>query len=359
MGQRGATLLLSKNNTPLREYQKHTHLHLPQTKQNKMTTPDEPLLCEEAKRYVLFPVRHAEAYAWYKRIRAASWEVGEVDLSHDLGDWGRLTADERHFVSHVLAFFAASDGIVNENLAERFGREIQALEFKMFYDEQKTQENVHSEMYSTLIMTYVRDEATRAHLFDAIDTIPCVRRKALWAQKWIASPDSFATRLVAFAVVEGIFFSGSFCAIFWLKRRGLMPGLCHSNELISRDEGMHQEFACYVYAQLARRLDHAVVHAIVSEAVEEECAFCTEALPVALIGMNAGDMAQYIRFVADRLLTQLGAPKLYHATNPFDWMELLSLEGKTNFFERRVGEYQKAGAKATGGAHEFSVDAEF
>lgn len=322
----------------------------------------EPLLRAEEKRYVLFPLRHPEAYAWYKRIRAASWEVGEVDLSHDVTDWARLTDAERHFVSHVLAFFAASDGIVNENLAERFGREVQALEFKMFYDEQKTQENVHSEMYSTLILTYVQDEAARARLFDAVDTIPCVRRKAQWAQRWIASAESFATRLVAFAVVEGIFFSGSFCAIFWLKQKGIMPGLCHSNELISRDEGMHQNFACFVYSQLARTLDDAIVHEIVDGAVEEEVAFCTDALPVALIGMNAADMAQYIRFVADRLLTQLGAPKLYHATNPFDWMELLSLEGKTNFFERRVGEYQKAGAKGAQGsahAHTFSTDAAF
>ena len=243
--------------------------------------------------------------------------------------------------------------------AERFGREVCVREAKCFYDLQKTMENIHSEMYSTLIATYVDDEAERARLFDAARSLPCVRRKAEWALRWIESSASFAERLVAFSVVEGIFFSGSFCAIFWLKKRGLLPGLCHSNELISRDEGMHQEFATHLYATvLEARLPHATVHEIVRGAVDEEVNFCTEALPVDLIGMNSRDMAEYIRFVADRLLAQLGVPALYGAANPFDWMELLSLEGKTNFFERRVGEYQKAGARETGG-HEFAMDAEF
>ena len=322
----------------------------------------EVLLRPEEKRYVLEPIRHPKVWEFYERAEACLWVAGEVDLSHDLKDWTeKLTDDERHFVSHVLAFFAASDGIVNENLAERFGREVQLLEAKFFYDLQKMIENVHSRMYSRLITTYIRDPAERTRLLEAIDTIPCVQRKAEWALKWIASSDSFATRLVAFAVVEGIFFSGSFCAIFWLKKRGLMPGLCHSNELISRDEGMHQDFAAHLYAHMIeQKLDESVVHALVGSAVDEEVHFCTEALPVDLIGMNARDMAQYIRFVADRLLTQLGVSKLYRASNPFDWMELISLEGKTNFFERRVGEYQKAGAGGTAeGAHEFSTDADF
>jgi ribonucleotide reductase beta subunit family protein with ferritin-like domain len=319
----------------------------------------EPLLQPEEKRYVLHPIRHPVAYEFYKRIRASSWEVSDVDLSHDLDDWAALTPDERHFLSHVLAFFAASDGIVNENLAERFGREVQALEYKYFYDEQKTQENVHSDMYSTMILTYIADEAERQRLFDAIETVPCVARKARWAQRWIASSASFAERLVAFAVVEGIFFSGSFCAIFWIKRRAMLPGLCHSNELISRDEGMHQEFAVHVYSQLREKLSDAVLHDIVGGAVDEEINFCTEALPVRLIGMNADAMAEYIRFVADRLLQQLGAAPLYRATNPFEWMELIGCEGKTNFFERRVSEYQKAGARTTEGARECAFDADF
>lgn len=319
----------------------------------------EYLLCPEEKRHVLFPIRNEDLWDRYKKALASFWVVGEVDLSSDLRDWKALNEGEKHFVSHVLAFFAASDGIVNENLAERFGREVQLLEAKCFYDLQKTIENIHSEMYSTLIATYVDDEAERTRLFDAAKTLPCVQRKAEWALRWIESSSSFAERLVAFAVVEGIFFSGSFCAIFWLKKRGLLPGLCHSNELISRDEGMHQEFATHLYSSvLTHKLDHGTVHEIVRGAVAEEINFCTEALPVDLIGMNSRDMGDYIRFVADRLLVQLGVPPLYHAANPFDWMQLLSLQGKTNFFERRVGEYQKAGARETGG-HQFATDAEF
>jgi ribonucleoside-diphosphate reductase beta chain len=320
---------------------------------------DEPLLRSEQKRYTLEPIRHDDVWRFYERAEAGFWVAGEVDLAGDLVHWReRLTADERHFVSHVLAFFAASDGIVNENLAERFGREVQMLEAKYVYDFQKAMENIHSQMYSRLISTYIDDAAEADRLFRAVETVPCVGRKAAWALKWIESSASFATRLVAFAVVEGIFFSGSFCAIFWLKKRGLMPGLCQSNELIARDEGLHQDFACHLYVHHVRgRLDEATVHALVGEAVAEEVHFCTEALPVALLGMNAGDMATYIRFVADRLLRQLGHAPLYRAANPFDWMDLQSLQGKTNFFERRVSEYRKAGTAGARG--DFVTDAAF
>lgn len=321
---------------------------------------EEFLLRADLSRFVLHPLQFPSIYERYKQSKACFWVPGEVDLSHDLTDWNeKLTDSERLFVSNVLAFFAASDGIVNMNLAERFGREVQVLEAKYFYHMQMVMEDIHSEMYSTLITTYITDMAERTRLLEGIDTIPAVKRKAEWALKWIDSSRSFATRLVAFAVVEGIFFSGSFCAIFWLKKRGLMPGLCHSNELISRDEGMHQEFATYLYTLLKSQMEESEVHAIVQEAVEEEVFFCTEALPVDLIGMNSRDMTQYIRFVADRLLTQLGVPKLYHATNPFAFMELISLEGKTNFFERRVGEYQKAGAGCSADKGVFNTEADF
>jgi ribonucleoside-diphosphate reductase beta chain len=321
---------------------------------------DELLLSPEKKRYVIFPIQHPGLWERHKKQEAAEWKAGEVDLSHDLGDWSNLTDDERFFLKHVLAFFAASDGVVNENLCERFTREVQILEAKFFYTLQMKMENVHSEMYSRLIDTYVHDLPEKTRLLRGIETIPCVKRKAAWAIRWIESEEaSFATRLLAFAVVEGIFFSGSFCAIFWLKKRGLMPGLCHANELIARDEGMHQEFAVYLYTEmLAHKLEEADVHALVDEAVDVEVNFCTEALPVSLIGMNREDMATYIRFVADRLLTQLGVSKLYNVANPFDWMALISLEGKTNFFERRVSEYQMAGVKMEG-AHEFSKEADF
>lgn len=329
--------------------------------------PEEVLLAEEERRTNLFPIRHPAAWARYKQALACLWVPGEVDLSHDKEHWrDKLNADERHFLSHVLAFFANADGIVNENLAERFSREVAPYEVKCFYDLQKMIENIHSEMYSLLIDTYIDDEAERDRLFHALDHVPCVAKKAEWARRWIESQESFATRLIAFAVVEGIFFSGSFCAIFWLKRRGIMPGLCVSNTLIARDEGMHQDFAAFLYAEMLQEtLEEDKVQQIVDEAVELEAEFCTSALPVSLIGMNAGDMIQYIRFVADRLLTQLRVPKLYHVTNPFDWMELIALENKTNFFEQRVSEYQKAGARGatgdggTAGGYAFSTDEAF
>ncbi len=302
----------------------------------------EPMLQENASRFVIFPIKHKELWLMFKKAQASFWTAEEIDLSNDLRDWEGLGEDEQHFIKHVLAFFAASDGIVNENLVERFCAEVQYPEARFFYGFQIMIENVHSETYSLLIDTYVRDKAEKHHLFNALETVPCVRKKADWAMRWIAESRRFAERLVAFAVVEGIFFSGSFCAIFWLKKRGLMPGLTFSNELISRDEGMHCDFACLLYSMLEQKLTDAELHAIIGEAVEYEKEFVCDALPVSLIGMNADMMSQYIEFCADRLLVALGASKLYDARNPFDWMELISLQGKTNFFEKRVAEYQKA-----------------
>ena len=284
----------------------------------------------------------------YKKAEASFWTAEEIDLSKDLHDWNhRLNNDERFFISHVLAFFAASDGIVNENLVERFSGEVQIPEARCFYGFQIMMENIHSETYSLLIDTYISDVAQRQYLFDAIDTIPCIRRKADWALRWISDASStFASRLVAFAAVEGIFFSGSFASIFWLKKRGLMPGLTFSNELISRDEGMHTDFACLLFSHLQNRPSMDQVELIIKEAVTIEQEFLTEALPVALLGMNAPLMRQYIEFVADRLLVALGGKKIFGSTNPFDFMENISLSGKTNFFEKRVGDYQKAGVMA-------------
>jgi len=280
----------------------------------------------------------------YKKAEASFWTAEEVDLAADIKDFNlRLSSDERHFIKHVLAFFAASDGIVLENLAAQFMKEVQIAEARCFYGFQIAIENIHSEMYSKLIDTYVRDNDEKYELFHAIETFSAIKKKADWALKWINDSDSFATRLVAFAAVEGIFFSGSFCAIFWLKKRGLMPGLCLSNVLISRDEGLHCDFACLLYSMLQHPPSPDVPTNIICEAVEIEKEFITESLPVALIGMNAPLMSQYIEFVADRLLVALGLPKVYHAANPFDWMELISIEGKTNFNEQRVPEYQKAG----------------
>lgn len=280
----------------------------------------------------------------YKKAEASFWTAEEIDLSHDQKDWERMSPGERHFVQHVLAFFAASDGIVNENLAVNFMREVQVPEARCFYGFQIMMENIHSETYSLLIDTYIKDAAEKDRLFHAIDTVPCVTKKAEWALRWISKKNaSFAERLVAFAAVEGIFFSGSFCSIFWLKKRGLMPGLAFSNELISRDEGLHCDFACLLYSMLQNKLTPERIQEIIGDAVEIEKEFVTSALPVDLIGMNAKMMCQYIEFVADRLLVALGYPKLFRASNPFDFMELISLQGKTNFFEKRVGEYQKAG----------------
>ena len=321
----------------------------------------EPILKENKDRFVLFPIKHNEIWNMYKKAEASFWTAEEVDLSHDLKDWERMSAGERHFVTHVLAFFAASDGIVNENLAVNFAREVQVPEARCFYGFQIMMENIHSEMYSLLIDTYVKDAAEKDKLFHAVETVPCVKKKAEWALRWIAN-GSFAERLVAFAAVEGIFFSGSFCSIFWLKKRGIMPGLSFSNELISRDEGLHCDFACLLYTQeLLQKLPVERIHEIIGDAVAIEKEFVVDAIPVDLIGMNAKLMCQYIEFVADRLIGALGYPKKFQAANPFDFMELISLQGKTNFFEKRVGEYQKAGVMNNGSkeGYSFSLDADF
>lgn len=321
----------------------------------------EPILEENKDRFVLFPIKHDDIWAFYKKSEASFWTAEEIDLEADVVDWQeKLNDDERHFIKHVLAFFAASDGIVNENLAENFLSEVGYTEAKFFYGFQVMMENIHSETYSLLIDTYIKDPLEKDHLFNAIETLPCVTKKAEWALNWIDN-GSFAERLVAFAAVEGIFFSGSFCSIFWLKKRGLMPGLTFSNELISRDEGMHCDFACLLYTQhLVNPLSEEKVVEIISNAVEIEKEFVTDALPVKLIGMNADLMQQYIEFVADRLLLELGCKKIYNATNPFDFMEMISLEGKTNFFEKRVGDYQKAGVLSSEKEDKgFSLDEDF
>jgi ribonucleoside-diphosphate reductase beta chain len=326
---------------------------------------EEYLLAENKQRFVLFPIKHADMWAMYKKHEASFWTAEEIDLTHDIKDWARMSQNEQHFIKMVLAFFAASDGIVLENLAERFLKEVQIPEARCFYGFQLAMENIHSETYSLLIDTYEKDAAERARLFNAIETVPAVTLKAEWALKWIKSATStFAERLVAFAAVEGIFFSGSFCAIFWLKKRNLMPGLTFSNELISRDEGLHADFACLLYTRhLRHKLTQARVTEIIGDAVSIEHAFIADAIPVALIGMNAGMMKTYIEFCADRLLDALGHRKLYNVENPFEWMELISLQGKTNFFEKRVGEYAKAGVAPSTGTtkddHDFTTTAEF
>ncbi|KAK4535379.1 hypothetical protein CDCA_CDCA04G1404 [Cyanidium caldarium] len=323
----------------------------------------EPLLKEDTRRFVLFPVRYSDLWDYYKRAVASFWTTDEVDLQQDLHDWLRLSADEQHFIKYVLAFFAASDGIVNENLALRFSGEVQVPEARSFYMFQMAMENIHSEMYSLLLDAYIKEPKEKDKLLSAIETLPCVKHKAEWALRWIGSEASYAERLVAFAAVEGIFFSGSFCAIFWLKKRGLMPGLTFSNELISRDEGMHCEFACCMFQHLQHQPPEWIVQSIVADAVEHEKEFVCDALPVNLIGMNCRLMQRYIEFVADRLLMMLGLEPMYRVANPFDWMELISLNGKTNFFERRVGEYQKAGVLANNGdtaeENHFRLDVEF
>jgi len=296
----------------------------------------------------------------YKQAEASFWTAEEIDLASDLTDWEtKLNADEKHFIKHVLAFFAASDGIVNENLAINFLNEVQYPEARCFYGFQIMMENIHSETYSLLIDTYIKDVAEKDSLLHAIDTVPCVKKKAEWALRWI-SKGSFAERLIAFAAVEGIFFSGSFCSVFWLKKRGLMPGLSFSNELISRDEGLHCDFACLLYTKyIKNKIPFEQVLNIILEAVEIEKEFVTDSLPVDLIGMNARLMAQYIEFVADRLLVALGGKKHFNATNPFDFMEMISLQGKTNFFEKRVSEYQKSGVMAEKDSQKFSLDEDF
>lgn len=324
-------------------------------------TQVEPILEKNNSRFVLFPIVHDDIWSFYKRAEASFWTAEEIDLSPDLIDWeNKLTEDERFFIQHVLAFFAASDGIVNENLAEHFLSEVQYTEAKFFYGFQITMENVHSETYSLLIDTYIQSTAEKARLFNAIDTLDCVKKKADWALRWI-DKGSFAERLVAFAAVEGIFFSGSFCSIFWLKKRGLMPGLSFSNELISRDEGLHCDFACLLYNDhLKNKLSKDAVKEIIMDAVKIEKEFVTDAIPVRLIGMNSDLMGQYIEFVADRLLMELGNEKVYNTPNPFDFMDMISIQGKTNFFEKRVGEYQKAGVLNSGkDGHGFTTDEDF
>ncbi len=319
----------------------------------------EPILEENKDRFVLFPIKHDDIWSFYKRAEASFWTAEEIDLQPDLVDWEtKLNDNERHFVKHVLAFFAASDGIVNENLAENFLSEVQYTEAKFFYGFQVAIENIHSETYSLLIDTYIKDKEEKNGLFNAIDTMDCVKKKADWALRWI-DEGSFAERLVAFAAVEGIFFSGSFCSIFWLKKRGLMPGLSFSNELISRDEGLHCDFACLLYNNhLQNQLPKEQVRDIILDAVEIEKEFILEALPVKLIGMNSELMAQYIEFVADRLLLELGNEKVFNVSNPFDFMDMISIQGKTNFFEKRVGEYQKAGV-LNNDKQSFSLDEDF
>ena len=319
----------------------------------------EPLLVEDPNRFVLFPIKHDDIWKFYKQSQASFWTAEEIDLQQDLSDWKKLNDGERHFISHVLAFFAASDGIVNENLANNFLKEVQYAEAKCFYGFQIMMENIHSETYSLLIDTYINDPTEKDRLLRAIETIDCVKKKADWALKWIES-DNFVERLISFAAVEGIFFSGSFCSIFWLKKRGLMPGLSFSNELISRDEGLHCDFACLLYTDhIKNQLSQERIYEIILEAVEIEKEFVTVALPVSLIGMNAEMMCQYIDFVADRLLVALGCQKHYNATNPFDFMEMISLQGKTNFFEKRVAEYQKSGVMSDKDSMSFSLDEDF
>ncbi|MDA6071481.1 ribonucleotide-diphosphate reductase subunit beta [Flavobacterium sp. AC] len=321
----------------------------------------EPILQENKNRFVIFPIKHHDIWEWYKKMEASFWTAEEIDLHQDLTDWNnKLSEDERYFIKHILAFFAASDGIVNENLAENFVNEVQYAEAKFFYGFQIMMENIHSETYSLLIDTYVKDEAEKAELFNALEVFPAIKKKADWALKWIDS-DSFAERLIAFAAVEGIFFSGAFCSIYWLKKRGLMPGLTFSNELISRDEGVHCDFAVHLHNHhLINKVPKERIKEIIVDALDIEREFVTESLPVSLIGMNAVLMTQYLEFVADRLLVELGCERVYGSANPFDFMDMISLQGKTNFFEKRVAEYQKSGVMNTDSdAQKISFDADF
>ena len=329
---------------------------------SKTTTQNEPILKENPNRFVLFPIEHNDIWDIYKKAEASFWTAEEIDLHQDVTDWeNKLTDDERYFVKHILAFFAASDGIVNENLAENFVNEVQYTEAKFFYGFQIVMENIHSETYSLLIDTYVKDPKERDKLFNAIENFDAIKKKADWALKWIDSP-SFAERLIAFAAVEGIFFSGAFCSIFWMKKRGLLPGLTFSNELISRDEGMHCDFAVHLHNEhLINKVPKERIIQIITEALDIEREFITESLPVDLIGMNSRLMEQYLEFVTDRLLTELNCPKSYDSENPFDFMDMISLEGKTNFFEKRVSDYRKAGVGMEQETKEdsFSFDSEF
>lgn len=323
---------------------------------------EEPILAENKNRFVVFPIQHHDLWEWYKKQEASFWTAEEIDLHQDTTDWqNKLTEDERYFIKHILAFFAASDGIVNENLAENFVNEVQYTEAKFFYGFQIMMENIHSETYSLLIDTYVKDEVEKNKLFQAIENFPAIKKKADWALKWIDSP-SFAERLIAFAAVEGIFFSGAFCSIYWLKKRGLMPGLTFSNELISRDEGLHCDYAVHLHNNhLINKVSKERIKEIIVDALKIEREFITESLPVSLIGMNSKLMTQYLEFVTDRLLVELGCEKEFGSGNPFDFMDMISLQGKTNFFEKRVGEYQKAGvmSKDKEKDSKISFDADF
>jgi len=325
-----------------------------------MSNLNEPLLTDNPGKFVLFPIEHDDIWQFYKKSEASFWTAEEIDLHQDISDWtNKLNDDERHFVKHVLAFFAASDGIVNENLAENMVNQVQYTEAKFFYGFQIMMENIHSETYSLLIDSYINDNKEKDYLFNAIENMACVKKKADWALRWI-DEGNFIENLIAFAAVEGIFFSGSFCSIFWLKKRGLMPGLTFSNELISRDEGMHCDFACLLYNNhIQNKLPKATVEKMIVDAVEIEKEFVSDALPVRLIGMNSDLMCQYIEFCADRLLMTLGNDKVYNAENPFPWMDMISLQGKTNFFEKRVGDYQKAGVTADRDKQVFSLDDDF
>ncbi|RMA66241.1 ribonucleotide-diphosphate reductase subunit beta [Ulvibacter antarcticus] len=321
----------------------------------------EPILEENENRFVIFPIKHHDIWEWYKKSEASFWTAEEIDLHQDLTDWtNKLNDDERYFIKHILAFFAASDGIVNENLAENFVNEVQYSEAKFFYGFQIMMENIHSETYSLLIDTYVKDEKEKDQLFNALDNFPAIKKKADWALKWIDSP-SFAERLIAFAAVEGIFFSGAFCSIFWLKKRGLMPGLTFSNELISRDEGVHCDFAVHLHNHhLVNKVPKERIREIIVDALDIEREFITESLPASLIGMNSKLMTQYLEFVTDRLLVELQCEKEYNTSNPFDFMDMISLQGKTNFFEKRVAEYQKAGVtNMDKESNKISFDADF
>ncbi|WPK22970.1 hypothetical protein PUMCH_000193 [Australozyma saopauloensis] len=346
-----------------REFMKSHKVHRHQLKAQEK---DEPLLAENKRRFVMFPIKFHEIWQMYKKAEASFWTAEEIDLSKDIGDWNnKLTDNERFFISRVLAFFAASDGIVNENLVENFSAEVQSPEAKCFYGFQIMMENIHSETYSLLIDSYIKDPKEADFLFNAIENISCIKKKADWALRWINDDEAlFGERLVAFAAVEGVFFSGSFASIFWLKKRGLMPGLTFSNELICRDEGLHTDFACLLFSHLNNRPDPKIVERIITEAVDIEKEYFTDALPVSLLGMNCALMCQYVEFVADRLLVALGNKKVYNVTNPFDFMENISLAGKTNFFEKRVSDYQKAGVMAksndaSASNHDFSFDDDF
>jgi ribonucleoside-diphosphate reductase beta chain len=320
----------------------------------------EKILTPDDKRLIALPIVYPDIWAMYKKAAASIWFAEEIDLYQDLTDWDKLSENEQYFIENVLAFFAASDGIVNENLCERFANEVQAYEARSFYHFQMMMEDVHSETYALLIDTYIKDPIKKQKLFNGAQTIPCVKKKADWAMKWITSADNFPTRLTAFAAVEGIFFSGSFCALYWLKKRGLMPGLTFSNELISRDEGLHTDFACMLYRDhLQNKLTTEQVHQMIKEAVDIEKEFILESLPVSLIGMNSSLMSEYIEYVADRLVKDLGYPSIYNGRQPFDWMELINLKGKTNFFEKKVSDYAKAGVGDSALNNSFALDVDF